>query len=109
MRQPVTPIIYAVSPRPNSLTFTIAGLAGASATLKGAIASAITAALLASAVPGGVTNMSAIEAAIAAVNGSAGFVITNVDASAGAVTPGAAGNIVSNAGCLPALASITWA
>lgn len=109
VRQPVTPIIYAVSPRPNSLTFTIAGLAGASATLKGAIASAITAALLASAVPGGVTNMSAIEAAIAAVNGSAGFVITNVDASAGAVTPGAAGNIVSNAGCLPALASITWA
>ena len=55
------------------------------------------------------TNMSAIEAAIAAVNGSAGFVITNVDASAGTVTPGAAGNIVSNAGCLPALASITWA
>lgn len=108
-RQPVTPIIYAVAPQPNQIGFTIAGLAGASATLKAAIASAITGALLASAVPGGVTNMSAIEAAIAAVNGTAGFVITNVAASAGVVTPGAAGNIVSNAGCLPALGGITWA
>ncbi|WP_288935500.1 baseplate J/gp47 family protein [uncultured Sphingomonas sp.] len=109
LRQPVTPIIYAVSPRANQLGFTIAGLVGASATLKGAIASAITRALLASAVPGGVTNMSTVEAAIAAVNGSAGFVITSVTASAGTVTPGAAGNIVSNAGCLPALGGISWA
>lgn len=109
LRQPVTPIIYAVSPRANQLGFTIAGLVSASATLKAAIASAITRALLASAVPGGVTNMSAVEAAIAAVNGSAGFVITGVTASAGTVTPGAAGNIVSNAGCLPALGGISWA
>lgn len=109
LRQPVTPIIYAVSPQANQLGFTIAGLVSASTTLKAAIASAITRALLASAVPGGVTNMSTVEAAIAAVNGSAGFVITSVTASAGTVTPGAAGNIVSNAGCLPALGGISWA
>lgn len=109
LKQPVTPIVYAVAPRANTLSFTIAGMSGASATLKAAVAAAITAALLGSAIPGGVTNISAIEAAIAAVNGSAGFVITNIAASAGAVTPGNAGNITSNAGCLPALGGITWA
>lgn len=109
MRQPVTPIVYAVAPRPNLLSFTIAGLATASDTLKAAIASAIDRALYNGGTPGGVTNVSAIEAAIAGVNGSAGFVLLSIVASAGSVTPGAAGNIVSQAGRLPQRASITWA
>lgn len=109
LRQPATPIVYAVAPRPNVLAFTIAGLSGASATLKAAIAAAIDGALYLGGKPGGVTNVSAIEAAIAGVNGSAGFVLMSITASAGAVTPGAAGNIVSNAGRLPQRGSITWA
>ncbi len=107
-KQPVTPIVYAIAPRPNTLTFTIAGLSGATATLKGAIATAIRNALFVNAVPGGRTNISAIEAAIAAVNGSAGFVILNIDADAGFVTPGQAGNIVSLTGRLPVLGGINF-
>lgn len=107
-RQPVTPIVYAAAPRPNLLDFTIAGLSSASAAVKAAIADAIRGALFLTAVPGGVTNLSAVEAAIAAVNGSAGFVITAITASNGIVVPGSAGNILSYAGCLPALDDITW-
>lgn len=107
-KQPVTPIVYAIAPRPNTLTFTIAGIGGATASLKAAIATVIRTALFINAVPGGRTNISAIEAAIAAVNGSAGFVITNVEASAGFVTPGAAGNIVSLTGRLPVLGEVIF-
>ena len=102
LTQPVTPIVYAVPPLPNTIGLTIAGLTGASASVKTAIGTALANALLLGGVPGGTTNLSTIEAAIAAVNGSAGFVITGVTASAGSVTPGSAGNIVSNLGHLPA-------
>jgi len=108
-RQPVTPIVYAVAPRPNVIDFTIAGLGGAPAAVRAAIVSAIDAALLANGRPGGVTNVSAIEAAVAAVNGSAGFVLTGIAASAGSVTPGPAGNILSQAGRLPQRGAVTFA
>lgn len=107
-RQPATPTVYAVAPQPNTINLTIAGLSVASSTLKAAIVTAITNALFIGGVPGGTTNVSAIEAAIAAVNGSAGFVLTAITASAGVVTPGAAGNIVSNPGHLPAIGTVTW-
>lgn len=106
--QSVTALVYAAAPRPNACDFTIAGLPGASPDLKAAIEAAIVSALLATARPGGQTNLSAVESAIAAVSGSAGFVITDVDAAHGTVTPGAAGNIISDAGYLPVLGVVTW-
>lgn len=106
--QSVTALVYAAAPRPNLVDFTIAGLPGAGDALKDAIAAAIVSALQASARPGGTTNLSAIESAVAAVSGSAGFVITDVDAEHGTVVPGDAGNIVSDPGYLPILGEVTW-
>lgn len=107
--QSVIALVYAVAPTPNRLTLTLAGLSGASASLRDAISGAVAAALLVAAVPGGITNVSAIEAAIASVPGTAGFVLTAVQASAGSVAPGAAGNITSEAGALPVLDGIVYA
>lgn len=107
-KQPVTPIVYTIAPQANTIALTIAGLSGASAPVKAAIAAAFSNALFMGGVPGGTTDISVIEAAIAAVNGSAGFVITAVTATAGSVTPGGAGNIVSNTGHLPIAGAITW-
>jgi uncharacterized phage protein gp47/JayE len=101
-------VVYAAAPIPNTLNFTIAGLSGASAGLKAAIAGAISGALLRTGTPGGVTPILPIEGAMSAVAGSAGAVITNITASAGTITPGTAGNITSNAGALPVLGTITW-
>lgn len=108
-KQPVTPLVYAVAPLPNTIDITIAGIPDASTATRTAINAAIDAALLSGAVPGGTTNVSAIEAAIAGVAGTAGFVITEIVASAGSVTPGSAGNIVSNAGCLPVRGAVSYA
>ncbi|WP_409934941.1 baseplate J/gp47 family protein [Novosphingobium sp. 9] len=107
--QPVTAVVYAVAPTPNTIDLTIAGLSDATETTKDAIDEAFAAALLATAVPGGETPLSTIEAKIAAVSGAAGFVITLITASAGGVTPGPTGNITSNAGALPVAGTITYA
>jgi uncharacterized phage protein gp47/JayE len=106
--QPVTAQVYTAAPIPNTISLTIAGIAGASSTTQAAIGGAAAAALLAGSAPGGLTNVSAIEAAIAAVPGSEGFVITGITASAGTVTLGAAGNIQSNAGALPRLGAVIY-
>lgn len=106
--QSVTALVYAAAPQPNTVALTIAGLPGASVALKAAIAGAIDAALLANARPGGVTNLSAIESAIASVSGSAGFVITLVTVDHGTVTPGVSGNIVSDPGYLPVRGLVTY-
>lgn len=107
-RQTVQSVVYAVAPIANTLNFTIAGLSAASDATKTAIAAAIDAALYAGAVPGGVTFVGDIEAAIAAVAGAAGFVITAITASAGTVEHGGTGNIVSNAGALPVRGTVTY-
>lgn len=106
--QSVTALLYAASPSPNTIDLTIAGLSGASDDLKAAIAAAIDSALLASARPGGLTALSAIESAIAAVSGSAGFVITALAVDHGSVTPPGSGNIVSNAGYLPVRGAVIY-
>jgi len=106
--QPVCPRVYALAPTPNTVTMTIAGISGASGTVKTNIAAAFAGALLSDAAPGGTTDVGTIEAAIAAVAGAAGFVITLISASAGTVTPGSAGNIVSNAGALAVAGTITY-
>lgn len=107
-RQPVTALVYAVAPTANAIGLTIAGIPGANSATRAAIASAVARALREDAVPGGLTNISSIEAAIAAVAGTAGFVLTNVTASAGSVSPGSAGNISSGAGALPVLGGIGY-
>lgn len=107
-RQPVTALVYAVAPAANDVTLTIAGIAASPFLVRARIATAVRAALRADARPGGVTNISAIEAAIAAVAGSAGFVLTEVEVSDGTVTPGPAGNIVSDTGYLPVLDTIVY-
>lgn len=108
-KQSVTALVYAVAPTPNALTITLTGLAGASADLRTAIKAAIAASLLVSAVPGGLTYASAIEAAIAAVPGTAGFVMTAIAAAAGTVSDDGIGNILSNAGALPVLQDVVFA
>lgn len=116
--QPVLGVVYVTAPLPNNLTFTISGGAAWSAATKSAVSAAINVVLLASGAPGGIVdnqgnpigkiNVSDIEAAIAAVPGTEGFVITAIAASAGAVTPGSIGNITSNTGCLPVLQTVTY-
>jgi uncharacterized phage protein gp47/JayE len=108
-KQSVTALVYAVAPVPNALTITISGLAGANDVTKATIAAAVRAALVVNAVPGGLTNVSTIEGAIAAVPGTAGFVLTSIAATAGTVSDGGIGNILSNVGALPTLAAIVYA
>lgn len=107
-QQPVTALVYAAAPIANTIGLTIAGIPGVSGATQAAIAAAVRKALLLEAQPGGVTDISAIEAAIAAVAGTAGFVLTAVTASAGTVSPGSAGNITSNTGALPVLGAIAY-
>lgn len=99
--QPVTALVYALAPAPAAQNFTISGIAGASSTTKTAVANAITNAFLrlGQVLPTSSTiNLSDIEAAIRAVPGTDGFVIT---------VP--AGNVTTATGTLPVLGTITWA
>jgi uncharacterized phage protein gp47/JayE len=97
--QPVTALVYVVAPIADTIDFTISGIAGASAATKAAVAAAITDVFAQFGAANGCTvPLSAIEAAIAAVPGTTGFVI---------VTP--ASNIVCAVGFLPVLGLITWA
>lgn len=107
-QQGLIAVVYAVAPSANTIDLTIAGISSASTETKAAIAAAFAAALRFSAQPGGITNVSALEAAIASVAGTAGFVITAITASAGTVSPGSAGNITSNAAALPVPGTITY-
>ncbi|NIJ07247.1 putative phage protein gp47/JayE [Sphingomonas vulcanisoli] len=106
--RPVTALVYAVAPEPNIIDIAVSGLSGASTATKGAVQAAIIASLRFNAVPGGETNISVIELAIAAIPAAAGFVITSITASHGAVSPGAAGNITSDPGHLPILGTVTF-
>lgn len=98
--QPVTALVYVQAPSANTVNFTISGLAGAGTTVQNNVKAAI-AAVFADhgAVAAGATtvHLSLVEAAIVAVPGTSGFVIT---------TPG--GDIVSAAGALPVLGTVTW-
>jgi uncharacterized phage protein gp47/JayE len=117
-QRPVTALVYALAPGANTVAFTISGLSGASAATKSAIAAAIASVFLAQAAVGGTTDssgnplppvqLSAIESAVGAVAGSAGYVITAESASAGAIVPGPTGNITSNVGYLATPGAITY-
>jgi len=71
------------------------------------VQAAIASALKFGAVPGGVANISEVDYEISLVAQTAGFVITAVTCSAGTVA-GSAGNITSNAGCIPVLGTVTF-
>lgn len=97
--QPVTALVYACAPEPNTVNFTITGLTSASSATKAAIASAIDAVLLAQGQPqaGTDVDLSSINAAIAAIAGTAGFVIT-----------APAGNIDNLTGKLPVRGAVNY-
>ncbi|GMG90263.1 baseplate J/gp47 family protein [Cupriavidus metallidurans] len=95
--QPVTALVYAVSPIRDNINFTISGLTSASAATKQAISAAISDVFFRNGSPGGTVNLSDIESAIGAISGTAGFVITSPT-----------GNIGSAAGHLPVLGTVTY-
>lgn len=95
--RPVTALMYVVAPTAHAINFTISGLSGASTDLKNQIGAEIADVFLREGTPGGLIDLSSIEAAIAGIAGTAGFVIT---------TPSA--NITNSAGQLPTLGTITW-
>ena len=115
--QPVEALIYVVSPQFNVVTFTIAGISGASAGVKQSISDAIDDIMLREGSPGGVVagdgtpggtlNLSLVEAAIAGLAGTSGFVITAESCTHGSISP-TIGNITSNAGYLPVRGAITY-
>ena len=108
-QQPVTALVYATAPTPNTVNMTIVGLASAGAATQAAVNAAFAGAIINSGVPGGTTPMSAIEGAIISVANTTGFVITSITCTAGTVTPGVEGNVISNPGALPVAGVITFA
>ena len=105
--QPVTALVYVVSPIANPVTLSIS-LPGASVALKAAVDAAIAQVLLERGAPGGVVPVSYLEAAIAAITGTSGFVITGIAAPHGTVTQGGAGNLTSATGYLPVAQPTVW-
>lgn len=95
--QPVTALVYAVSPIRDNINFTISGLTVASTATKQAISAAIADVFFRNGAPGGTVNLSDIESAVAAVPGTAGFVIT-----------APTGNITSATGHLSVLGTVTY-
>lgn len=96
--QPVTALVYAVAPIDNPIAFTLTGTGAWSAELKAEVENAIEAALIQQGVPGETVLLSYIEAAIAAVAGTAGYVIT---------VPAA--NVAQTAGQLATRGAMTYA
>lgn len=96
--QPVTALVYACAPIANPINFTISGLLTASAATQAAVSAAIVDVFLRKGDPTGATvDMSDINSGIAAVSGTAGFVVT---------VP--AGNITSGVGFLPTLGTVVY-
>lgn len=95
--RPVTALVYAVAPTANTVNFTISGLSSASSTVKANVNAAIDSVFLQYGTLAGVVALSYIESAIAAVAGTAGFVITSPST-----------NISSGSGQIPVRGTTTW-
>lgn len=95
--QPVTALVYVVAPTPHSVNFTINGISTVSSTIKSQISAAIADVFLRKGSPGGTISLSDIEAAIGAISGTEGFVITSPTT-----------NITNSAGQLPVLGTVTY-
>jgi len=106
--QPVTALVYSVSPIATPVNFTITGLSSAGAAVQAAVAAAIVEVFRQQASPGGIpllngtiggtVDLSYINSAIAAIAGTTPFVITSPTA-----------NITMATGHMPTLGTITWA
>lgn len=96
-KQPVTALVYAVAPTAYTVNFNIGGLSSASAAVKAAVIAAIAAIFASKGELGGTVNLSDIEAAIASVSGTSGFLI---------VSPAA--NITAGAGQIHVLGTVTF-
>jgi len=96
--QPVTALVYVYAPTAAPQNFTVSGLSSASAATKAAISAAIANVFVQYGTPlGGTVDLSYIESAIAAISGTAGFVITSPS-----------GNITTTVGPLPTVGTITY-
>ena len=96
--QPVTALVYVCAPTAAPQNFTISGLSSATTATRSAIAAAIANVFAQYGTPkGGMVALSYIESAIAAIPGTAGFVIT---------VP--AGNITTTIGQLPTVGTISY-
>jgi uncharacterized phage protein gp47/JayE len=105
-QQPVTALLYVVSPIANPINFTISGIEGASVATKAQIAVTISGIFVQSGAPVGVPgsgnvnatiDLSIIESAIAAIPGTSGFVIESPP-----------DNIVGTLGQLPTLGTVDY-
>lgn len=107
--EPVTALVYSCSPIANSLTVTLSGLTGTSATTRAAISSSIADALFRNGDPrAGTINRDDISAAIRSVPGTSGFLITLIQGVVGTTTTTYSGNITSGFGELPVLANVLY-
>ncbi|WP_454843321.1 baseplate J/gp47 family protein [Pseudomonas gorinensis] len=98
--QPVTAMVYLCAPEDRTINFTLSGLTGASTATRDALAGAIAEVLAEQGAPlndGSYIELSAVDSAIAAIAGTAGFVMTSPTQ-----------NIVNQLGSLPVLGSITY-
>lgn len=96
--QPVTALVYVLGPTPQTVNFTINGISGASTSTKAAISAAIQNVFAQQGQATGSTiALSTIDAAISAIPGTTGFLIT------APVT-----NIVVAVGSLPVLGTVTY-
>lgn len=96
--RPVTALVYVCAPIAAPIDFVISGLT-VTDTLKASIAAAISLVMLdeGEPLPGSSLDLSAIEAAIAAISGTEGFVIESPT-----------GNIANSLGYLPTLGDVTY-
>ncbi len=98
-KQPVTALVYVCAPTAHTINFTISGISTAPISVRSAISDAIKQVFLeqGSPIAGTSVDLSAIESAIAAISGTAGFVITSPTA-----------NIANVTGELPVLGTVTY-
>ncbi|MDR3438942.1 baseplate J/gp47 family protein [Telmatospirillum sp.] len=95
--QPITPLVYVLAPQANTVNFTIRGLASASATIKSAVAAAISTVFADQEDLASTVYIADLETAIASAAGTEAFGIT---------LPAA--DITSGATAVPVLGTITW-
>jgi uncharacterized phage protein gp47/JayE len=95
--QPVTALVYVVSPISHQIDFEISGIPNAAPETREAIAVAIREVFIREGAPGRTVYLSALESAIAVISGAAGFIIQSP-----------VGNIASSAGQLPVLGEVRY-
>lgn len=107
--EPVTALVYACAPIPNTLSFVISGLSAASTATRAGIASAISDVFFRNGDPrAGTINRSDIGDAISSVASTSGYVLEQIQGVIGTTTTTYADNITGSFGALPVLGTITY-